>query len=125
MKINIKATGIELTPAISNYVHKKLAMIEKHIEGKNKDVVAQVKVAKVTEHHKLGDIFRAEVHIVGGGLDIYTEEETEDIFSSIDKVKDEIILQFSHLKGKKITLARRSQQLIKNALKFSWFRKKK
>ena len=77
MKINIKATGIELTPAISNYVHKKLAMIEKHIEGKNKDVVAQVKVAKVTEHHKLGDIFRAEVHIVGGGLDIYTEEGME------------------------------------------------
>ncbi len=114
-----------MTPAISDYVHKKLAMIEKHIEGGKKDIVAHVEVAKITKHHKLGDIFRAEVHLVGEGLDIYTEEETENIFSSIDKVKDEIILQFAHMKGKKLTLARRSQQMIKNALKFNWFRKKK
>jgi len=125
MKINIKATGLELTPAISDYVHKKLAMVEKYIEGNVQGVVAQVEVAKVTEHHKLGEIFRTDVHLVGDGLDLYTAEETEDIFSSIDKVKDELILQLTRTKGKQQTLARKGGQMIKNALKFGWFRKKK
>ena len=100
MKINIKTTNMALTPVISDYVQKKLDMIEKHI-GSGPDVVAQVEVAKVTEHHKQGEIFRAEIHITGGGLDIYTAEETEDIFSSIDKVKDEIIAQHTKESGKK------------------------
>jgi len=122
MKINIKTTNMALTPVISDYVQKKLDMIEKHI-GSGPDVVAQVEVAKVTEHHKQGEIFRAEIHITGGGLDIYTAEETEDIFSSIDKVKDEIIAQYTKESGKKQTLARKGGQMIKNMMKFNWFRK--
>lgn len=123
MNINIKATGIELTPAISDYVHKKLEMVEKYIDDSGA-VVAQVEVAKVTEHHQHGDIYRAEIHLTGGGTDVYTAEETEDIFSSLDKVKDEIIQQLTRTKGKEQTLVRKGGQMIKNALKFGWFRKK-
>lgn len=123
MNINIKATGIELTPAISDYVHKKLEMIEKYLDDSGA-VVAQVEVAKVTEHHQHGDIYRAEIHLTGGGTNVYTAEETEDVFSSLDKVKDEIILQLTRTKGKEQTLARKGGQMIKNMMKFSWFRKK-
>ena len=123
MNINIKATGIELTPAISDYVHKKLEMVEKYIDDSGA-VVAQVEVAKVTEHHQHGDIYRAEIHLIGGGVDVYTAEETEDIFSSLDKVKDEIIQQLTRTKGKEQTLVRKGGQMIKNALKFGWFRGK-
>lgn len=121
MKTNIKATGIELTPAISDYVHKKLDMIDKYLDN-GPDIVAQVEVAKVTEHHRQGEIFRAEIHITGKGLDIYTAEETEDIFSSIDKVKDEIIAQYTKESGKKQTLARKGGQMIKDMMRFNWFR---
>lgn len=123
MKINIKATSMALTPAISDYVQKKLDMIEKHI-GSGPDVVAQVEVAKVTEHHKQGEIFRAEIHITGEGYNIYTAEETEDIFSSIDKVKDEIIAQYTKESGKKQTLARKGGQMIKDIMRFGWFKRK-
>jgi len=123
MKINIKATGIELTPAISDYVHKKLSMLEKHIEGNAQGVVALVEVAKVTEHHKLGEIFRTDVHLAGEGIDLYTAEETEDIFSSIDKVKDELILQLTRTRGKQQTLIRKGGQKIKEMMRFNWFRK--
>ena len=123
MNINIKATGIELTPAISEYVHKKLEMIEKYIDNSDA-TVAQVEVAKVTEHHQHGDIYRAEIHITGGGIDVYTAEETEDILASLDKVKDEIIQQLTRTKGKEQTLVRKGGQMIKSALKFGWFKKK-
>lgn len=119
MKINIKATGIELTPAISDYVNKKVASIEKYLSGDTSQAVANVEVGKITKHHKAGDIFRAEIHITGGH-DIYTEEETEDLYASIDKVKDEIIQKLVHSKDKNITLTRRGQQMVKNILKGFW-----
>lgn len=112
-----------MTPAISDYVHKKLEMVEKYIDDSGA-VVAQVEVAKVTEHHQHGDIYRAEIHLTGGGIDVYTAEETEDILSSLDKVKDEIIQQLTRTKGKEQTLVRKGGQMVKNMMRFNWFKGK-
>lgn len=116
MKINTKATGIELTPAIASYVDKKISSLDKFID-KNVDVTALVEVGKSTQHHKSGDVFRAEVHLVGPGLDIYAVTETGDLYASIDAVKDEITRNLLQLKGKRQTLARRSAEVMKSALK--------
>lgn len=130
MKINIKATGIELTQAISNYVYKKVSSIEKYLDKKSSpNIVAQVEVGKSTRHHKTGNIFRAEVHITGVNLDLYAVSEMEDLYAAIDVVKDEIVHNVVQLKGKRQTLARRSAEMVKNTLKgftdstargFSW-----
>ncbi|MFZ2484759.1 MAG: ribosome-associated translation inhibitor RaiA [Minisyncoccia bacterium] len=117
MKINIKATGIELTPAISDYVNKKISSIEKYVDEKNKDAVAQVDVGRSTQHHKSGNIFRAEVHIIGSGLDLYAVSETGDLYAAIDAVKDEIVQNVVQSKDKKKTLARRGAEMVKNMMK--------
>lgn len=117
MKINIKATSIELTPAISNYVNKKISSISKYIDESNKDVVAQVEVGKNTRHHKSGNIFRAEVHITGSGLDLYAVSEVGDLYAAIDIVKDEIVRNAVQSKNKRKTLARRGAELVKNMMK--------
>lgn len=123
MKINIKATGIELTPAIYDYVNKKISAIEKF--ASNIDAVAQVEVGKSTEHHKSGNIFKAEVHIIGGGLDLYAVSEKTDLYAAIDVVKDEVVQELMHTKTKKETLARRGAQAIKNMMKgINLFRRK-
>ncbi|MBX4206436.1 HPF/RaiA family ribosome-associated protein, partial [Candidatus Parcubacteria bacterium] len=54
MRINIKATGIELTPAITDYAERKVAMLDKYI-ARGTDAVAQIEVGKSTRHHKSGD----------------------------------------------------------------------
>lgn len=129
MKINIKATGIELTSAISNYVQKKISSIEKYLDKSNTDIVAQVEVGKSTRHHKTGNIFRAEVHIIGSGLNLYAISEKEDLYAAIDVVKDEIVHSALQSKGKHQVLARKSAGMMKNMLKgftdsavrgFSW-----
>jgi len=129
MKINIKATGIELTPAISGYVHKKISSIEKYINRDHVDTVAQVEVGKSTNHHKGGNIFRAEVRIIGGGLDLYAVSEKEDLYTAIDLVKDEIVQNLLQSKGKRETLTRRGAEMMKSVMKgltdntargFSW-----
>ena len=126
MKINIKATGIELTPAISSYVNKKISSLAKYL-GKSADaLVAQVEVGKSTKHHKSGEVFKAEIHLFGVGLDLYAVSEQNDLYAAIDLVKDEIARNISHLKGKRETLSRRGAQAIKNMLKgLNFFRRRK
>jgi putative sigma-54 modulation protein len=116
MKINIKATNIELTPAISAYVEKKLSALEKHL-SEFSDVVAQVEVGKSTQHHKSGEIFKAEVHLTGGGIDQYAISEQTDLYAAVDTVKDEIIKNLNHEKGKRFVLARRGARKIKEMMK--------
>jgi ribosomal subunit interface protein len=120
MNINIKATGIELTEAITDYVHKKIGSTEKYLTGQSADVVVHVEVGKITNHHKAGDIFRAEVRIVGGGLNLYAATETEDLYASIDKVKDEITRELVKTKNKRFALAKRGGQVIKDMMKGFW-----
>jgi len=128
MKINIKATGIELTQAISDYVHKRIFSIEKYLDQKNNpDIVAQVEVGRSTRHHKAGNIFRAEIHIMGINLDAYAVSEMEDLYAAIDIVKDEIVRNIVHLKGKRETLSRKGAGIMKNIMKgiISSFKKRK
>lgn len=115
MKINIKATAIELTPAISDYVSKKISTLEKYTT--NPDTVAQVEVGRTTQHHKSGEVFKAEVHVVGAGLDLYAMAEHSDLYAAIDQVKDEIVRSTIQTKGRRETLARRSGQMVKNVMK--------
>lgn len=119
MNINIKATNIELTPAISDYVDKRINSIQKYLQGgeEGSDIVAQVEVGKSTNHHKGGEIFRAEVLISGAGLNLYAFAETEDLYASIDKVKDEITYEIKRNKEKRFALARRGGQMVKDMMK--------
>ncbi len=128
MNINIKATGIELTPAIREYAEKKVLALEKYI-SKDADTNVQIEVGKTTKHHKGGDVFRAEIKVIGAGLDLYAFTEKEDLYAAIDLAKDEVIRELQHSKGKNLKMFRRQQQAIKDALRelpnrFKYFRNK-
>lgn len=128
MNINIKATNIELTPAIREYAEKKVQALLKHLE-KNTDTNIYVEVGKTTKHHKGGDFFKAEIKIMGGGMDHYAVSEKEDLYAAIDLAKDEIIHEIEHAKGKSMKMFRRQQQAMKDILrgmpsKFNYFKKK-
>jgi len=125
MKINIKATGIELTDAISDYVNKKISALDKYLEN-HPEAVVQVEVGKSTKHHRSGDVFLAEVHVTGQGLDLYALSEKSDLYAAIDLVKDEIVQNILSVKTKKETLTRRGARAIKEMMRgFNFFRRRK
>jgi len=118
MNITLKATGFDTTPSISEYVDRKLSTLEKFFGDKKDSVLIRVEVGKTTDHHKNGNVFRAEVHISGlGGKDIYVAEETPDLYASIDKVRDEAERRLSHAKDRKMSLMRRGGARIKNMIR--------
>lgn len=115
MNINIKATNMELTEAISDYVNKRLSGLEKFI--KDEEVLVYAEVGKTTNHHKQGDVFRAEFNIDISGTKFYAFSEKEDIYEAIDIARSEIIRNITDNKEKKQTLFKRGALSIKKMLK--------
>lgn len=116
MNINIKATNMELTDSVRNHVNKHLLRIEKFLK-KGTDVKAYVEVAKTTNHHKQGDVYRAELNIEIAGNKFYSFSEKEDLHKSLDDVRNEIIRQIKSSKDRKQTLFKRGATSVKKMIK--------
>ena len=121
MNINIKTTVLDLTPAISEYVEKRFDAVKKFFEN---DSTAQfdIELAKTTNHHKNGDIFRAEIHIVAKGVNTYVSSEKEDLYMAIDAVRDEVLRNVKSSNERHRSLVRRGGAKIKNIIKGIWSR---
>lgn len=103
----IKATGLELTAAIREYVEKKTAMLEKYYP-QIINIAAEVDVT--THHHHKGRIFRAELNVRVPGKLIRVEKTADDLYKAIDKVKDHMALMLKGHKEKKQDRVRRTQK---------------
>lgn len=100
MQIQIKATKIELTPQIKEYVQKKMDMVEKYL-GDFPLINAYFEVEKTSEHHQKGEIYRAEANLSVPGELLRVEKTEKDIFKAIDKVKDHLEIVIKKYKEKK------------------------
>lgn len=119
MNINIKTTTISMTPAISEYVEKHLDVVKRFTQD-DPTAKCDLELAKTTNHHKHGDIFKAEIHIVAKGQNIYASVEKEDLYMAIDVLKDEVLRQLKSSKDKKQSMLRRGGAKVKNIIKGIW-----
>ena len=117
IKTNIKATNIELTDSIREYVFKKIELIEKYIEVGDTSALCDVEVGKTTMHHKTGDVFRAEINLRVSGKTFYAVAEKDTLNSALDEVKDEIIKSLTSYKQKRKSLVRQGGAMVKAMLK--------
>lgn len=105
MKVNIKASNLELTPAIREYIENKMETV-KHFIG-NLDIINfDFEVELTTKHHNKGEIFRAEANLEVA-KDLLRVEKTEaDLYKAIDKVKDHLVELIKKHKEKRIAKRR-------------------
>ncbi len=89
MKINLKATRLELTDAIYDYVQTKIDMLEKYL-GDTAVINCDVELEKAVGGQNKGDIFRAEVNLQIPKEILRVEKTESDLYKAIDKVKDHL-----------------------------------
>ena len=101
MKINIKASNLDLTPALNEYLEEKIGSLSKFLKKYEMEgeVLAQVEVARTTKHHHQGDVFRAEVNLTLPKKVLRGVAEKEDIRTAIDEVKSELQREIVKYKG--------------------------
>lgn len=122
MNIIIKGTNLELHNDLKEYAEEKIGGLKKFMEdidlGGNR-VVARIELAKTTQHHQQGDIYRAEVNLELPRKMLRSVVETDDIYKSIDDVKDELRIMINEYKAEKVDASRRGRRFIKDLKRIS------
>jgi putative sigma-54 modulation protein len=87
MQIQIKATKLELTDAIRDYIQKKCDMLEKYL-GDRPVINCHFEVGLAVGGQHSGEIYRAEINLDIPGKLLRVEKTEADLYKAIDKVKD-------------------------------------
>lgn len=120
MQINLKGKNLELTPAIEEYVSKKVTNLEKllsSIEDRGGEVMVNFEVGKTTNHHKSGEFFHADCLIRVNGQEFYASADTGDLYQAIDKVRETLFNDIQKNKDRRQTLFKRGAMSVKKMLK--------
>lgn len=104
MPVPLKATNIELTPAIQEYVEERVAALQKYYPH---IISVRAEVELTTRHHHKGDIFRAELNVRVPGQLLRVEKTTSNLYKAIDKAKDHMAEELRRFKGKAETKTRK------------------
>lgn len=117
MNIHIKTTNLTLTPDMKDYLDKKMGAFDNLIDPNDTSVSCQVELAKTTNHHKAGDIFKTEINLRKDGKQFRAVSEQETLMASMDEAKDEILAEFKSYRSKQMTMMRRGGAALKNMIK--------
>ncbi len=135
MKIDIKSTNLDLTPSIKEFVEEKIGSLDKFIRAdgdggdearSHESVEAFVEIARTTNHHRHGDVFKAEVNLKIGGRLLRAEKEDWDIRVAIDGAREELKVELQKKKGISDARFKHGARILKRLRSISplaWFRK--
>jgi len=120
MNIQIKSTSFELTPAIEEYINRKMSFVKKLLSP---DILCEIEIGRSVGSQKTGEIFRAEINIVGPDINqVYVTSEETDLYMAIDGACYEAERSIVHKKNKKDTMLKKGGAIVKNLLKKLDFR---
>jgi len=120
MQINVVAKNMELTGAIKDYIEKRVTNLEKllaKMESQGTEAFVQFEVGQTTKHHKSGEIFHSDCRVNIDGKEFYASANDEDLYATIDKVKDELFREINKSKDRSQTLFHRGARSIKKMMK--------
>jgi len=100
MRIVIKYTNLDSTPAMQAFIEDKIGAVAKLLKRweEGRELTAMIEVARTTKHHHKGDVFYAEASIELPGKLLRAEEKAWDIRQAIDKVKQKLKLEITRFK---------------------------
>lgn len=118
IKYTIKTTNLSLTPALDQFVESKVKAISRFVDKNDTSALADVEIGKISDHHRRGEIFRAEFNVSLAHHKLFRAEETQvDLYNAINGAKNEVIRQIKTTKNKQETLTKRGGRRLKNILR--------
>lgn len=120
MNINTKATNMELTQPIKDYIEKRMLGLSKFGNSEEAEIVARVEVGKITKHHRTGDVFRAEIQISHPNYEknLRAVAECDDLYAAIDKAREQMKRELGETKDKRKSLVKKGARLFKKIILF-------
>lgn len=114
MHIDISGLRIDLTEALHNHVNAEFKKLEKVLDPNAR---IAIEIGKTTDHHKQGDIFKAEARIIQPKSEHFAEILSEDLYTAINSLSAELFGQITQSKDRHRTLLKRGSSIIKKLLR--------
>lgn len=116
MNLSIKANNFELDDDIREAIESKIAPLDKYYGN---IIMAELQIERVSNHHKKGDLFRAELNIEVPEIKkvLRSESTKETIDEALVEVKDWMQRELKKYKEKKQLEPRRHGAMIKEKLR--------
>ena len=90
MKLLIQGNNVTVTDAIHDYVEQKLEKAVKHFQNITTKVDVHLSVAR---NSRISNKHKAEVTVYANGTVIRAEENSQNLYASVDMVSDKIARQ--------------------------------
>jgi putative sigma-54 modulation protein len=102
MELQITGKNIELSPAVRDYIERKLGKLNRHLPNiiESKVEITKEKTKSPQQHYVV------QVTVNSKGTLLRGEERAEDLFAAVDKVVDIMDRQIEHFKGKRFSKGR-------------------
>ena len=97
-KLVIKGKNIDVTPALKDYIGKKLSKLDKYAQH----IVEIVVEMHVEKNPRIADNQIVDVNIYANGAVLRAEEASHDMYASIDMVLDKLERQMKKYEEKKV-----------------------
>jgi len=107
MRVNITFRHMEGTDAIKDHVTRKVERARKYLQGP-----CEANVVMSVERH----LHRCDVTITAAGWTFKGAEETEDMYTSVDKVMDKVERQIRRMKGRELDRKGTGSESIREAV---------
>lgn len=120
MQINLHGKNLELTEEIKEYVSKRITNLEKFLAGMEKskgETVVDFEVARTTNHHKSGDVFKADGKVNINGEEFFASAEADELYTAVDDVKETLYHDIRKNKERRQTLFKRGASSVKKMMK--------
>ncbi len=131
MRINIRQKDIEMTDALREYVDMKIVRpVEQLLKrsGSSDVPMLDIEVARTTQHHHKGEVYRASATLSLGAKTIRASAEDSDIHAACDALEDELKREISHYKTSSFSMVKRLGRRTKQMMRINpaaWFRRGK
>ena len=105
MRIIVKATKLDVTPALSVFIESKFKRLAKYLKHYDDlgSVVLRIEVARETRHHQKGDVFYAEANLDIPGRILRAESSLSDMRLAVSEVYKKLEGELKKEKGKRAT----------------------
>lgn len=117
MKYTIKATDMELSASVREYIAKKMAALDKVLGHLGAGVVAQVEAGRASRHHRTGLVFRVELMVQVRGKVVRAEALGKTVLEAMDKAQEDMRTELDRHKQKTIDGAKTGGRAIKKLMR--------
>lgn len=118
MNITVKSTHQDLTLSMRELVEEKLSALEKLVGGPATPATLSCEIEQSLSVERAGAKYRAEGNLSVDGRLFRAEAKSGTLEGAVDQVRDDLMRELRHARGKERELLKRGGAALKRMLRF-------